>query len=400
MALFSWMSAALLVASQVGVDGQSGSEDGGVGARWRPKTELELQLLDRYGDFHVAVVGEEIITRIDVFGWINSPRFEDPTLDQPELDPGTKQRLKLSAALTQLIEQRLKIQGGRSQGYEEELIEAERERFFRAKVEEFGGAQAAASTFESIGITPEEYKDLLGEGLMANLWEGSVTGRMPGATGRVFVDSFIRPGQQWARYREYVEARDEKLNSIVGKTRQGKVSVQRIVLMVTPGAKPASGVKEEIETLRDRIEAGVLTFDEAIRTFVSPEFQGNESIVKEVPTARLVELFRRDFTGQGDEVSSFIQNAEPDTLSPIFEFNASGVPQAYVLLKMLDRTRATKALPFKDLELQTRLREAIAEEASEVRIARGLAELVRTTHLAPEDLRRNFLSAGRRLRAR
>ncbi|WP_145195832.1 hypothetical protein [Planctomycetes bacterium Poly30] len=392
MAILSALGLAVFLGAQVAPGAQEG--------RWKPSTELEMRLLDQYGNFHVAVVGEEIITRIDVFSWLGSPRFEDPTVDQPDLDPAKRQALKISAALTQLIEQRLKIQGGRSQGYEEELIEAERERFFRAKLEELGGAQAAAANFERFGITPNDYKNLLGEGLMANLWENSIKGDLPGATGRIFVDSYIRPGQQWARYREYVEARDEKLNAVVGKTRQGKVSVQRIVLMVTPGGRPPEAVKGEIETLRERIQDGILTFDEAIRTFVSPELQGDESLVRDVPTTRLAELFQRDFTTQTEEVTTFVQEADAGELSPILEFNPAGTPQAYVLLKIVDRTRATEALPFKDLELQTKLRKAIAEESSEVRVARGLADLVRTTHLAPEQLRKDFLSAGRRLRSK
>ncbi|MEM8709881.1 MAG: hypothetical protein AAGG01_02930, partial [Planctomycetota bacterium] len=70
---------------------------------WRPSTPRELELLDRYGNFHVAVVGEEIITRVDLFTWIASPRFEDPTADQVELSPRERQALQISAALQQLI---------------------------------------------------------------------------------------------------------------------------------------------------------------------------------------------------------------------------------------------------------------------------------------------------------
>ncbi|MFT6110016.1 MAG: hypothetical protein ACJA2W_002939 [Planctomycetota bacterium] len=396
MALLTTLGTALLLASPVAPAPQELEDPG----PWKPGPELELRLLEQYGNFHVAVVGEELISRIDVFAWLSGPRFDDPTVDQPDLKPEMRQKMQTSAALTQLIEQRLKIQGGRSQGYEEELIEAERERYFRAKLDEMGGAQSAAALFEGMGITPQEYKDLLGEGLLANLWERSITGNTPGATGRVFVDSFIRPGIQFARYREYNESRDPKVNAVVGRNRQGRVSIQRIVLMVTPGGKPAESVRTEIETLRQRIQDEVLTFDEAINTFVAPELRGKESLVEDVPTERLAELFQRDFTTQIDEVKAFVADAPAGDLSSVLEFNSAGVPQAYVLLKIVDRSKATEALPFDTLELQVKLRQAVAEEASEVRVARGLAELVRTTHLAPDDLRRQFLSAGRRLRSR
>ena len=367
--------------------------------KWKPTTPLERRLFDQFGDFHVAVVGEEIITRFDVFSWLGSRQFDDPTADQPDLPPQQRQAMQTTAALTQLIEQRLKIQGGRSQGYEEELVESQLEGTFRRQIERLGGAQNAAARFKGMGITPQEYKELLGEGLMANLWERSITGDMPGSTGRVYVDSFIRPGRQWARYREYVESGRDEDNAIVGKARTGKITLQRLVLLVSPGGKTADEIKAEAATLRERIAGGVLTFEEAVNTFVPPELQGDESIVRDFPTKSLSEAFQRDFTTQSEEAKAFVEEAAPGSISTVLEFNAAGPPQAYMLLKVVDRTLATEALPFTNLELQTRLREEMRKEASEVRISRGLAELVRTTHLAPERLRSDFLANGRRFRS-
>lgn len=365
---------------------------------WSPSTELELRLSDRYGNFNVAVVGEEIITRFDLFSWMEGTRFEDPTAGRKDLRPDQRHGMQISAALTQLIEQRLKVQGGRSQGYDEELIEQQRERYFRSRIDQLGGPQSAASTFEAWGVTPEEYKNILGEGVMANLWERSVTGLDPGATGRVYVDAYVRPGQMWARYREYSESPNQSDNDIVGRTRNGKLTVQRLVLLVNPGGESAEEVKGKLGTLREKISSGVLTFDEGIQSFAAPSMQGDESIVRDARPGALVQLFQNDFTSQADEVKGFLLKGKPGDLSPVLEFDDGGKPQAYVLLKIVARTDATPAAPFEGLELQTRLREAIAKEASEVRVARGLADLVRTTHLAPEELRSSFLSRGRRRR--
>lgn len=367
---------------------------------WRPSTQRELELLDRHGNFHVAVVGEEIITRVDLFTWIGSPRFEDPTVDQPGLSPRERQALQISAALQQLIEQRLKVQGGRAQGYEEQLIDAEMDRIFRERIEFMGGPEAANRAFTGMGITPEGFRDLLGEGLMANLWERSITGQMPGSSGRVFVDSYVRPGQQWARYREYVESRDDDLNAVVGLAREGKMSLQQIVLLVPPGGKPPERVREEVQTLRDNILKGVLTFDEGIARFAPPEFRGDKSVVRNAPPDQLARLLARDFSGQADEVIAYVEGAEAGTISQVLEFTTAGQIQAYVLLKVLDRSAASEALPFVSFELQQRLRANITDEATEVRIARGLSELVRSTHLAPAKLREEFLKSGRRLRKR
>ena len=371
-----------------------------VPSRWVPTTDLEKQLYDQFSDFHVAVVGEEIITRFDVFGWLGSPQFEDPTVDQPDLSPQERRAYQTTAALTQLIEQRLKIQGGRSQGYEEELIASELNGTFRRQIERLGGAQNAAARFKRMGITPQEYKDLLGEGLMASLWERSITGQMPGATGRISVDSFIRPGKQWARYREYVESGRDEDNAIVGKARNGKLSIQRIVLLVNPGGKPAADVKAEVETLRSRIVDGVLTFEEAIQNFAPPDMQGDQSIVRDALTKPLSQLFQEQYTTQIDAVKAFVEEAPAGEISPVLEYNVAGPPQAYVLLKVVGRTQATEALPFTDLGVQTRIRELMTKEASEVRVSRGLAELVQTTHLAPERLRTDFLANGRRMRSK
>ena len=367
-------------------------------SKWRPTTELEMRLYDIYGDFHVAVVGEEIITRFDVFRLLGSPQFEDPTADQPNMTPQVRQARQASAALSQLIEQRLKIQGGRAQGYEEELLNSQLEQTFRNRIEQLGGPQTAARLLKRDGITPQDFKDQLGDGLMASLWERSVTGRIPGSTGRISVDSFIRPGKQWARYREYVESGRDAENAIVGRARTGKLTLQRIVLLVNRGGKPPEDVKREVETLRSRITDGVLTFEEAVQNFAPPELQGAGSIIRDAGTMRVSESFQLDFTSQTEEVATFVEGAAAGEISPVLEFNKSGFPQGYVLLKVLDRTMATEALPFESLELQTKLRQEIAREASEVRVSRGLAELVQTTHLAPEQLRRDFLQNGRRFR--
>lgn len=366
--------------------------------KWQPTTEYELQLLELYGNFNVGIVGEEIITRFDVFGWLGSRQFEDPTINLPNLSPQERQNVQNTAALTQLIEQRLKIQGGRTQGYEEELIAGELEARFQRQIELLGGAQSAAAEFKRSGFTPEGYKEVLGEQLMAGLWEGSVIGRIPGASGRVIVDSFIRPGTQWARYQEYAESRSEEDNAIVGRTRNGKISMRRLVILVIPGGRSADEVKGEVETLRARISDGVLTFEEAVQNFAPPQFQGEESIVQDAFTKVLSQRFQEDYTTQREDVRAFVEEAEDGALSSVLEFNAAGTPQAYVLLKVLDRTKATEAMPFSDLEIQRRLRQKIADEASEVRISRGLADLVRTTHLAPEGLRQGFLASGRRFR--
>ncbi len=407
MALLSTLGTALLLGSVLTSSPQQaapaaspqeaepdGTAQGDLG--WAPKTDLERRLLDQYGDFNVAVVGEEIITRFDMFSWLAGPRFKDPTLGRTDLKDGQKRYLQAQAALTQLIEQRLKIQGGRSQGYEPELIAAERERYFRIKLEEMGGTQAAAAAFEREGITPEEYKNLLGEGLMANLWERSITGMSPGATGRPFVDAYVRPGKQWARYREYSESRNQELNAVVGLTRNGKLTVQRLVLIVNPRGEPADVVKAKMETLREKIAADVLTFDEGIQQFAAPSMQGKESIVRDARPEALVQLFEQDFSRQSAEVKAFFLEADAGELSPVFEFDAGGTPQAYILFKITARTKSSPALAFESLELQQRLTAAIRKESSEVRVSRGLAELVRTTHLAPEELRTSFLARGRR----
>ena len=72
-----------------------------------------------------------------------------------------------------------------------------------------------------------------------------------------------------------------------------------------------------------------------------------------------------------------------------------GLP-VFVVYRLEERLAARAATPFLDLQLQRKLREAMEGEEAELRTARGLGELVRSTYVQPAEIREALLSGGRR----
>ncbi|MEM6674966.1 MAG: hypothetical protein AAF726_19105 [Planctomycetota bacterium] len=363
-------------------------------ARFVPRTPLERALAERFGEHAIAVVGDDLITRDEVLRFIAaSPDFEDPAEGLPDLPPERVMELRVNAGLRQMIEQKLKVEGGRNQGYEPEMLAQIQKNFFEQKIAEFGGESQANRLLAEQQMTPNDFREMLGKRLLSQFWQDAVTGRSVGPTGRRFVDPYVRPGTLYSRYRTYVKSRDLRLGEIVGKSPE-RVVLGRLVLAAKggdPGAvEKAKGLADAIRT---NIESGVLTFDDAILQYAATNFRGPMSRI-EFPARTLeAELTKLHPTF---DAGSFLGTSSNGTLSPVLRVDLPDSDPVFVLYRFEERLAPKAADSFLDLELQQRLKRSIEEEESDVRIARGLGELVRRTYVAPDSIRDALLQGGRR----
>jgi hypothetical protein len=356
---------------------------------WIPQTRREQELLIIHGDHYVAVVGDELITRDAILR--EASRVEDPNANNPDLTDVERQNGIFWAALHQGIESRLKVQGGRNQGYEPEMIKAIVHRYVENQLERWGGPTEATARIAEMGMNLDEYRSHVEQRLLAQFWEDSVTGRSIGAGGRQFVDSYVRPGKLFSRYRAYARDPNPRLNALVGK-KPPQLVLQRLLI---DSAKLADVEKAErlAATLRDNIATGVMTFEEAYNRYA--DFRGDESFIRG-STDSVVELLAQYHPGV--DLEGFVRGAAIDDVSQAERIDRPGTKPVFAIYKMVERIDATAATPFVDLGLQTELRTSIEDEDAKIRVARGLSVLVQTTYIAPAEIRDILLRQGQRRR--
>lgn len=364
-------------------------------SRHVPRTDLEIALTQRFSDFSVAVVGGELITRNDILSLLSDDRSleNDPTEGRDDLTPEERLELRSGAALEQVIDRQLKTRGGRNQGYSPEQLAAQKAAYFEGKVAELGGEVKAAAKFAGWGFTPESYQDYMGELLLANLWEGSTTGRLPGPAGRRIVDNFVRPGQMYARYGALATSRNPEHRELVGSS-PARVTLSKLVLPV-PSVAETRETRANAETFRENVIKGVVEFDQLINRFAAPRYRGDKSR-ETLDTAGLAPALARLHPGSPADVEAFTANLQVGDLSAVMPIQNGANVDGYVIYRVEEVVAERAAEPFVDLSLQERLLESMREEASEERIRRGLAFLARTTHVEPEEFKSMLVQRGAR----
>ena len=360
---------------------------------WSPRTPREQELAARYGDWNVAVVGDQLVTRTEVREFLRDPSFEDPGLELPaDTDPLRLQEIRLLAAVEQTIRQELKIQGGLNQGYDPELVQRAVQAAFDNQLAVRGGAVKLGQWLSGIGFDATALRELLKKRLLAQFWMDAVTGRSTGAAGRIYVDSYVRPGALQARYDLLMESPDPALGELIGR-RAAELSLRRLVI-----SSEKEGSEKRASDLagatREFLLTGGGSFDELVEEY-APENQKGEASRLPVREAEATRIFQK--IHPGPVMPDFLEAAVPGKVSPVIRFDAGGGAIFFIIYQLESRTEAAEALPFDDLKMQAQLREAISTETRELRIERGLSALARTTHVLPVEARRALIT-GRRLR--
>lgn len=360
-----------------------------------PTNDRERFLEQRYGDHHVAVVGDEIITRSDVLIHLQRTGLEnDPTEGVEGLTELQRLEAQYLAALEELLDAKLKTQGGENLGFDPELIERAANSAFLNQIERWGGQQKATEVLKGMNFTPTRLKEYYRDRMLGQSWEATMTGDGPGPTGRAIQDAYSRPGELFSRYRELARSRRPEDQEKVGKT-LGKVTIQEFLMAVrSPGEVDES--ERFVATLRTNVAEGILTFEQAVAQYAAPNFRGEDSYTRNAPTGPLGKALVRKHPGYEAEVAQLLASPSAGDMSEVMPIIINGRTEAFGLYRVIDSTASTPLTPFVDLQLQLRIEKEIRDAQSELRIDRGLAELVRNTFVAPIDLRRELLRRGTR----
>ena len=359
---------------------------------WVPLTPMEQELATRYGDHFVGIAGEELLTLEDLKAFQRGQNFEDPASTLPaDITPMELGQARLFAAAIQRATEELKIQGGKTQGYDPELVQRALEGSFQAQIDGRGGPVPFADWIQGIGFDANSFREYLRNRLFAQLWTDAVTGRSAGPTGRVYVDAYVRPATMYRRYQALLNSPLSLGAEEIGR-QPATVSLTRLVISSQQSGGPQKAL-DVARASRNYVLEETITFDDVVQEYAPGDLKGDNSRIT-LPAGQAAAILGR--THPGWPVEEFLTTAAPGALSPVLPVSPNGTIEFVVLYRFEGRSEATEALPFEGLELQRGLREVISEEAQSIRVDRGVSELARTSRVAPEDLRISLIRGAAR----
>lgn len=360
---------------------------------WVPLTPMEQELATRYGDHFVGIAGEELLTLEDLKAFQRGQTFEDPASTLPaDITPMELGQARLFAAATQRATEELKIQGGKTQGYDPELVQRALEGSFQAQIDGRGGPVPFADWIQGLGFDANSFREFLRNRLFAQLWTDAVTGRSAGPTGRVYVDSYVRPAEMYRRYQTLLASPSALGAEEIGRL-PARVTLRRLVISCQRSGGPERAL-ELAEASREYLLNNTITFDEVVEEYAPEDLKGEASQLV-FPAAQAAPALRQMHPEW--PAAEFLAAAAPGDLSPVLPVSSGGPAEYMLLYRFEGRTEATEAVPFGGLELQRSLRDTLSEKAQTFRVDRGISELARTSRVAPNTLRMRLIRgpAGR-----
>jgi len=351
------------------------------------------------GEGVVAVVGRELIRRNDVVAAFESEDYdkqiEGLAVARRSTDPKVRERGHL-LVLVEMLRDHLKAEGGRNQGYAQEMIDAILAQRMTELQRKVGGAVAASETLRQYGFDPASYNTRNEALLLRQTWQRSVTGLAPGPTGRASVDRFVAPGLMQLEYRNRLESPDAEVRSTLGEEPQRYVLEQVILGLIDyRGPEPARAVAEGIQA---EVRAGKLTMEAAARQFTLPQNRITEWQIDPLSEAQVQALSRGRY--DGTQLAEWVLSASPGDVSEPFMLKLvdNGVlkPAALVVFRLAEVLASRGAAPFGETAVQARLGTEIQKAWDDARTERTLVDLLEATYVLPLDLRSNLLRGARR----
>ncbi len=347
----------------------------------------ELALLEaRYLDQVLVVAGDQVVTDRQLAQQLQAPHWRrrlEPLRSLPPEQANQQLSLLQRDAIAELVEIFLATQAGQDRGFDPKIVDLLTDRRFRERAEAAGGFQKFSNDLRRSGLTPESFKNQIRQQLYRFAWQGAVTGRQPGTTGRQEVDRYVRPGELRKAYRNFRQSRFVSERDLIGE-KEATYELKELAL----GFAQLDGRSRAIEranAIRDEIEAGRMTVQNFIDRWKLSDPDAEEK-------ARVV-LTRSQAAGVSDQTFGsrrffdFLESAAPGDLSPVFE--SDGAAHLFYVDQV---TAATPAKPFQDNELQKELRDHLLQRQEAKRLGRAFGTLIRENRLSDQGLVEFMLS--------
>jgi len=321
-----------------------------------PQEAAELKLVDRVE----VIVNDEILTLRQVMGTVASRVPEGVTLSALQLA-----ELRNSVG-RELIDERLKVQGGIDMGFEEQAVDRIVANNTRRRIGSAGGVVQMADELDGKGVSLFEQESELRRNLYRFSWERAITGANVGVAGRAFRDRYVRPGQLRLRY-DFYEAGQMRAEAITGTS--ARYHLQELIVRIgeESDGEPA---RMRAELIRESLEDG-LDFTTAIHN--APEPPENDGFL---PPLTGEDLARNG----GVELATFAISATPGEVSRPIPILRGKRLAGWRLMKLIDSD--APLLPVFELaRTQNLLRRVMQSEGDDYRREMGLEGLNRGAYI-------------------
>jgi len=319
--------------------------------------DAELELVDRVE----VIVNDEILTYRQVMG---TAARSIPDGAQPTARQLAELRVKIGM---DLIDERLKVQGGIDMGFEEEAVMRIVADNTARRVGSAGGVVQMAEKLDAGAISLSEQESELRRKLYRFSWERAVTGVNVGVSGRPYRDRYVRPGKLQLHY-ELLEEGQPGAEAIQGSP--AKYHLQELIFRIPEGSTEGETTRLRAEAVREELLNG-LSFADAVRGSSTP--QANDGLL---PPLTAEQLSRNG----GPEMAAFALSARVGEISRPIPIVRGRTIFGWRVMKLLD-TDAPLLPIFESPKTQTLLLRQIQAEKDDYLRAEGLKGLNRGAYI-------------------
>ncbi len=275
---------------------------------------------------------------------------------------------ELNRALRETFSDRVRTllmeQGGRDLGYDEAIVKRYVDDSIQGNIQDYGGIVDLSEELRRQNLDPQVLRDMKQRAAYRELWGLAVEGRQPGASGRVNVDRYVRPGRLLFEF-ERTPARE-----VLPAT----VSFQNLWISVEL-AGSASEARAKADELVAKARAGE-DFTALVREHSHSSSKVRDGWERDA-TLRLV-------TQVYPDLGEFLAKAEPTDVSDPQPERVDGELVAFRIVSGVKRQ--APEVDFASARAQEALRERMLNNLGRYRRDRELARMLEAAYVWPEEL--------------
>ncbi len=302
------------------------------------------------------VVNDEAVTMRDFVDDLRRRREPNST---PE---------ELNRALRETFSERVRTllmeQGGRDLGYDESVVKRYVTESIKDNIQEYGGIVDLSDELRRQNLDPQVLREMKQRAAYRELWGLAVEGRQPGASGRVSVDRYVRPGR----------LRFEYERTPAGEVLPATVRFQSLWISVEL-AGSASQARAKADELVAEARAGA-DFTALLRQHSHSASKVRDGWEPEVAMQLVAKI--------SPDLGDFLASAQPGSVSDPLPERVDGELVAFRIVSGVQRKEPE--LDFASARAQEALRERLLANLGRYRRDRELARMLEAAYVWPEEL--------------
>lgn len=352
----------------------------------REVTPEELNSLNQiYLDSVVVVAGDQVVTRADLVTHLRSPKWREEynkTFEMPQDQRSQAQNKIENDATAELVQNFLEVRAGQDRGFDPEVVEGLVSRRFAKRQESAGGYQELHRQLARQNSSPKQFKETFRRALYRHAWQGAITGKQIGTTGRKELNRYVRPGEIWGSYQSFLKS--PRLNEVeMTGFREAKFETLEIAISFKSQGGRENTLKR-VGDIHTDISKGDVDFEE-----VFSYFSRNNEEIRAQSTSRW-SLGHADRVSHsefgGSEFTDFLVKGQVGAVSKPLESK-----DAVHIFLLTDVEPEVPSKSFTRVEVQSAIRNHLIDKQARVRLGRAHVRLIQESQLQPPELAKYML---------